>query len=44
MIIKFSKVSANDATTENRFCDRNDNIAFAVIAKGAPAFDVIVNR
>ena len=39
-MVEFSKVSANDATTETCFCDRHDNIAFAVIEKGAPDFDV----
>lgn len=40
VMVEFSKVSANDATTETCFCDRHDNIAFAVIEKGAPDFDV----
>lgn len=40
MLVEFSKVSANDATTETCFCDRHDNIAFAVIEKGAPHFDI----
>lgn len=40
VMTEFSKVSANDATTETCFCDRHDNIAFAVIEKGAPDFDV----
>lgn len=38
-IIELSKTSANDATTETCFCDLYDNIAFAVIEKGAPDFD-----
>jgi hypothetical protein len=38
-IIELSKTSANDATTETCFCDLHDNIAFAVIEKGAPDFD-----
>lgn len=40
VMVEFSRVSANDATTETCFCDRHDNIAFAVIEKGAPDFDV----
>ena len=40
VMVEFTKVSANDATTETCFCDRHDNIAFAVIEKGAPDFDV----
>lgn len=39
VMLEFSKVSANDATTETCFCDRHDNIAFSVIEKGAPNFD-----
>lgn len=39
-IVKMSKTSANDATTETCFCDYHDNIAFSVIEKGAPDFDV----
>jgi len=38
-IVELSKTSANDATTETCFCDLHDNIAFAVIEKGAPDFD-----
>ncbi|MDO0825860.1 SEC-C domain-containing protein [Desulfosporosinus nitroreducens] len=38
-MVEVSKVSANDATTETCFCDYHDNIAFAVIEKGAPDFD-----
>lgn len=38
-IIKLSKTSANDATTETCFCDLHDNIAFAVIEKDASDFD-----
>ena len=37
--IQISKTSVNDATTENCFCDYHDNVAFAVIEKGAPDFD-----
>jgi hypothetical protein len=33
------KTSVNKATTEPCFCDYHDNIAFAVIEKGAPNFD-----
>lgn len=40
VMVEFSRISANDATTETCFCDRHDNIAFAVIEKGAPDFDV----
>ena len=40
VLVEFFKVSANDATTETCFCDRHDNVAFAVIEKGAPDFDV----
>lgn len=40
VMIEFAKVSANDATTETCFCDRHDNIAFALIEKGAPDFDI----
>lgn len=39
-IVEMHKVSANDATTQTCFCDLHDNIAFAVIEKGAPDFDV----
>ena len=38
-IVEISRTSANDATTETCFCDVHDNIAFAVIEKGAPDFD-----
>ncbi len=38
-MVELSKESANDATTETCFCDYHDNIAFAVIEKGAPDFD-----
>ena len=38
-IIKIKKVSANDATTLNCFCDYHDNVAFASIEKGAPDFN-----
>lgn len=38
-LAKVDKVSANDATTETCFCDLHDNIAFAIIEKGAPDFD-----
>ncbi len=38
-IVELSKISSNDATTETCFCDFHDNIAFAVIEKGAPDFD-----
>jgi hypothetical protein len=38
-IVEISRTSANDATTETCFCDLHDNIAFAVIEKGAPDFD-----
>lgn len=39
MIIEISRISANQATTETCFCDLHDNIAFAIIEKGAPDFD-----
>lgn len=39
VMLEFSRVSANDATTETCFCDRHDNLAFAVIENGAPDFD-----
>lgn len=38
-MVELSKESANDATTETCFCDYHDNIAFAIIEKGAPDFD-----
>ncbi|HFI2424476.1 TPA: SEC-C metal-binding domain-containing protein [Bacillus paranthracis] len=38
-LVELSKESANDATTETCFCDYHDNIAFAIIEKGAPDFD-----
>lgn len=38
-MVEMSRTSANDATTETCFCDLHDNIAFAVIEKGAPDFD-----
>ena len=38
-IVEIHKVSANEATTQTCFCDLHDNIAFAVIEKGAPDFD-----
>ena len=38
-IIEVDHVSANDATTETCFCDLHDNTAFAIIEKGAPAFN-----
>lgn len=38
-IVEMHKVSANDATTQTCFCELHDNIAFAVIEKGAPDFD-----
>ncbi len=38
-MVEISRTSANDATTEACFCDLHDNIAFAVIEKGAPDFD-----
>lgn len=38
-VIEISKTSANNATTETCFCDVHDNIAFAVIEKGAPDFE-----
>lgn len=38
-VVEISRTSANDATTETCFCDLHDNIAFAVIEKGAPDFD-----
>lgn len=38
VIVEISRTSANDATTETCFCDLHDNIAFAVIEKGAPDF------
>lgn len=37
--VQISKTSVNDATTENCFCDYHDNVAFAIIEKGAPDFD-----
>ncbi len=39
LIVKVSRTSANDATTETCFCDLYDNIVFAVIEKGAPDFE-----
>jgi len=39
LIVEVSRTSANDATTETCFCDLHDNIAFAVIEKGAPDFE-----
>lgn len=38
-IIEMNKTSVNDATTETCFCDYHDNVAFAIIEKGAPLFD-----
>ena len=38
-LVQISKTSVNDATTENCFCDYHDNVAFAIIEKGAPDFD-----
>lgn len=38
-MVEISRTSANDATTETCFCDLHDNVAFAVIEKGAPDFD-----
>ncbi len=38
-IVEMNKVSANAATTQTCFCDLHDNVAFAVIEKGAPDFD-----
>lgn len=37
--VGISKTSANKATVETCFCDYHDNVAFAAIEKGAPAFD-----
>ena len=37
--VQISKTSVNDATTETCFCDYHDNVAFAIIEKGAPDFD-----
>ena len=37
--VEISKTSANKATVETCFCDYHDNVAFAAIEKGAPAFD-----
>lgn len=39
LIVEVSKTSVNNATTQTCFCDLHDNIAFAVIEKGAPDFD-----
>lgn len=39
LIIEISKTSVNNATTQTCFCDLHDNIAFALIEKGAPDFD-----
>lgn len=38
-IVPISKTSVNDATTETCFCDYHDNVAFAIIEKGAPPFN-----
>ena len=38
-LVEVAKTSANDATTEPCFCDVHDNVAFAIIEKGAPDFD-----
>lgn len=38
-IVKLNRESAKDATTETCFCDYHDNVAFAIIEKGAPDFD-----
>ncbi|MGE6609349.1 hypothetical protein ACQKFG_02285 [Peribacillus sp. NPDC076916] len=39
LIVEVSKTSVKNATTQTCFCDLHDNIAFAVIEKGAPDFD-----
>lgn len=39
LIVELSKTSVNNATTQTCFCDLHDNIAFAVIEKGAPDFN-----
>jgi hypothetical protein len=38
-LVKLNRESAKDATTETCFCDYHDNVAFAIIEKGAPDFD-----
>ena len=38
-IVEISRTNANDATTQTCFFDLHDNIAFAVIEKGAPDID-----
>lgn len=40
MIVPFSKVSGNKATTQNCFCDFHDTEVFKVIEAGAPDFDI----
>lgn len=39
MIVPFSKVSGNKATTQNCFCDLHDTEVFRAIEAGAPDFD-----
>lgn len=39
LIVPFSRVSGNKATTQNCFCDFHDTKAFNVIEAGAPDFD-----
>lgn len=39
LIVPFSRVSGNKATTQNCFCDFHDTKAFKVIEAGAPDFD-----